>query len=141
MFSRKYECVIIFDVQLADAARDAILKDISGIIAGTGGEVVEVAPHGVRALATDLKGRTRGDYRIVRFTTGPETLQRVDRTLRMKEEVLRFMVTKNIPVKPRKHRARKPKPAKTVEPTPTEGEARHGKSEQGIPDREHHAPA
>lgn len=140
MFSRKYECVIIFDVQMLDEAREAILKDVSGVITSTAGQVSEVAPYGIRTLEVDLKGRTRGDYRIVRFTSGPETLQKLDRMLRMKEEVLRYLITKHILTKPKRQKVRKPKPV-SAESAPSEGEVAHGKSEQSVSDREHHPAA
>lgn len=141
MFARKYECVVIFDVQMTDVARDAILKELEQIVTTTGGQVLETEPFGIRTLTIDLKGRHRGDYRIVRFTTGPETLQRIDRLLRMKEEVLRFMVTKILTVRPRKVRVKKPPKEKEVRKEETEGEVVHGKSEQSVSDREHHPSA
>lgn len=130
-----YEGVLIFDVQMADDARDALLKDLDGVIAETGGAVREVVPFGIRTLAMDIKGRQRGDYRIVRFTTGGETLQRVDRMLKLKEEVLRYMVVRYQPPKPRRDPPKKPKKAVSGQ-TESEGEVGNGKSEQSVADRQ-----
>ena len=136
-----YECVLIFDVQMVDAGRETILKEISDLVAGGGGAVVETVPFGVRPLTIELKGRTRGDYRVIRFTAPGDTLQRLDRMLRLKDDVLRFLVTKYYPPKPKKERKKKPKKDESGQ-TETEGEVTsHGKSEQSISDREHHAPA
>ena len=136
---RLYECVIIFDVQAADAVRDTMLKEFSGVVADSGGTVQEIVPFGIRTLALELKGRHRGDYRIVRFSTGGETLQRIDRMLRLKEEVLRFMVARYTPPKPKKEKPNKKKDESGQ--TEIEGEVGHGKSEQGVPDRQPDAAA
>ncbi len=131
-----YECVLIFDVQMVDAGRESILKEVADLVAGGGGSVVETVPYGIRPLTIELKGRTRGDYRVVRFTAPGDTLQRLDRMLRLKDEVLRFLVTKYYPPKPKKERKKKPKKDESGQ-TETEGEtASHGKSEQSIPDRQ-----
>lgn len=140
MSTNLYECVLIFDVQMADAARDGILNEIAGIVTGSGGAVTETVPFGIRSLAIDLKGRTRGDYRILRFSTGGETLQRLDRLLRLKEEVLRFLVTKYYPPKPKKERPKKSNKGESGQPE-TEGEKSNGKSEQSVSDREPHPAA
>lgn len=135
--NRLYESVLIFDVQMADADREKMLGEVKTLIAESGGEVREVVPFGIRKLAFELKGRQRGDYRIVRFTSGSETLQKMDRVLRLKEEVLRYMVTKYIPPKPKKESHKK----KRDESAQTEGEVTDGKSEQGVADGEHHPAA
>lgn len=130
-----YECVLIFDVQLADSGRESILKEIESVVTSNGGSIVETAPFGIRTLTFELKGRTRGDYRILRFNAIGDTLQRLDRMLRLKDEVLRFLITKYQPPKPKKER-KKPKKSESGQ-TETEGEVvSHGKSEQGVADRE-----
>lgn len=136
-----YECVLIFDVQMADVGRETILKEMTDMVSTGGGAVVATEPFGVRPLTLELKGRTRGDYRIVRFTAPGDTLQRLDRMLRLKDEVLRFLVTKYYPPKPKKERKKKPKKDESGQTEP-EGEATsHGKSEQSTSDRQPDAAA
>lgn len=130
---QQYECVIVFDVQMADTARESFMEELSGAITQSGGEVRETIPFGIRMLSIELKGRTRGDYRIVRFVIGAETLQRMERMLRLKEDVLRFLITRYQPPKPKK--VKKPKPEDDVQ-TETEGEVSDGKSEQSAAHRE-----
>ena len=138
---RRYECVIIVDVQMADDAREVLLKEVGGIVADTGGSVIEVVPFGIRKLGVELKGRTRGDYRVMRFQSGGETLQRLERALRLKDDVLRFMIARYETLRlKRKTKPRKPKKVEAAI-AETEGEASHGKSEQSIPDRQHNATA
>lgn len=136
---QQYESVIIFDVQVTDSVRDAVLAEVGGIVTGSGGAVREVVPFGVRPLSFEIKGRTRGDYRIVRFAAAADSLQKMDRLLRLKEEVLRHMVTRYFPPKPRKESPRKKKAA--TEQVESEGEVSHGKSEQGSLGRQPDAPA
>lgn len=133
-----YECVVIFDVQLADAAREAAMKELTDAVESCGGSVVETVPFGIRPLSFELKGRLRGDYRIVRFVPAGDVLQRIDKILRLKDDVLRFMVTKYYAPKPKKVRVKKQKPA---DDAAAEGETVDGKSEQSTADRESHAPA
>lgn len=132
---RVYECVIIFDVQMADAARDTVIEETSQIITNSGGSMVEVVPFGVRKLSFEIKGRTRGDYRILRFNSGSDILSRVDRMLRLKDEVLRFMIGRYEPPKLSKKKSRKPKVVAQENIAETEGED-HGKPEQSTVDRE-----
>ena len=130
-----YECVIVFDVQMADTARESFMEELSGAITLSGGEVRETIPFGIRPLSMELKGRTRGDYRVIRFVIGLETLQRMDKLLRLKDTVLRFMITRYHPPKPKKEKVKKPKPDEQDQPE-TEGEASDGKSEQSTAHRE-----
>ena len=134
-----YESVVIFDVQMTDDARETVLKDMSGMITASGGSVHEIVPYGIRKLAMDLKGRNRGDYRILRFAAGGDILQKIDRTLRLKDEVLRFLITRYYPPKPKKVRKKKLKV--DAAPAEPEGEVAHGKPEQSVADREHNPTA
>ncbi len=135
--NRLYECVLIFDVQMPDDAREKIVAEIKTIITESGGTITDVTPFGIRKLTFEIKGRTRGDYRVVRFASGNDTLAKMDRLLRLKEEVVRFMLTKFIPPKPKKESKKR----KKLELAKAEGEVVDGKSEQSVADGEHHAPA
>ncbi|OGH56721.1 MAG: 30S ribosomal protein S6 [Candidatus Lindowbacteria bacterium RIFCSPLOWO2_02_FULL_62_12] len=132
--------MLIFDVQATDAVREGILKELTALVDGSGGGVVETVPFGIRTLAMELKGRRRGDYRILRFQTAGDVLQKMDRMLRLKEEVLRFLITKYYPPKPKKEKRKKlQKPE--IAGAETEGEKADGKSEQSAADRQPDAPA
>ncbi len=133
---RLYECVLIFDVQMTDGARDGLIQEVTAIITDSGGSLVEAVPFGVRKIAFEVKGRTRGDYRIIRFTTSGQTLQRLDRFLRLKEDVIRYMVSRYYPPKAAEDSKRKDRQKpKVEEAAQPEGVTEHGQFEQSVSDR------
>jgi len=114
----KYELMILLDPFLEEAEHAALVEKAQEQIKRRGGNVTAVDPWGKRRLAFPIEKKQEGYYALLSFEgeiAGGE-LSELERTLRLDEKVMRVMVTRiPAPKKPRKVKAKKPKPAQNQE--------------------------
>ena len=87
----KYELLFILDPAMDDAAKEAAVETIKGIIAAAG-EVGETDVWGLRKLAYPIQKKSEGYYVVMRFTASPELPKELDRRLRISDSVMRHII-------------------------------------------------
>ena len=77
------------------------------LVESMGGEITEFQEWGMRELAYPIDKHVRGSYVLLRYTANPEVVRELERTMRISDEVLRFVSVREVEkkrVKPRKVR-------------------------------------
>jgi small subunit ribosomal protein S6 len=105
-----YDLVLMLDTSAEDARRAEILKSVQGAVT-EGGEVVNEQDWGARAMAFEIRHKKDAEYHLLQFHGTPELLSRLDRSLRITDEVVRFRIIKLAPGTP-------PAPESRPEPRP-----------------------
>jgi small subunit ribosomal protein S6 len=78
--------------ELDEAAVAAAIAKVSDMVTGNGGEVIKAEPWGRRRLAYPIKGCREAQYVLMQFKLDPKAIAEVERTLRISEDVIRYLV-------------------------------------------------
>jgi len=89
---RAYEVTYIIDPQLEDEKIEAAVEQLNQVITANGGEIGEVDKWGKRRLAYEVADRTEGYYVVVTFDGGNNTLDELDRFLKLNENYIRHII-------------------------------------------------
>ena len=87
----KYELMFILDPAMDDAAKEAAVETVKGIIAAAG-EVGEVDTWGLKKLAYPIQKKSEGYYVVMRFEAKPELPKELDRRLRISDNYMRHII-------------------------------------------------
>ena len=90
-----YELMYIMIPTLEGEALEGVMSKVTTLIESVNGTVTEVKKWGKRRLAYEINDIKDGFYVVVMFDTAPESISEIDRVLKLTEEVLRFLITKN----------------------------------------------
>lgn len=90
-----YEVVYIFDSALEDETINQKLDQFHGMIKVDGADAPALNHWGRRTLAYPIKKRTQGYYVVANFDTDPKLLPEFERTLRLDEGLLRYLLVLN----------------------------------------------
>lgn len=91
---RDYELTLIVRPDVEDATLTALLDKVKGLIASAGGQGTQVETWGRRHLAYPIKKVNEGQYFLVRTVLPPQALRELERSLRLTEQVLRFLLVR-----------------------------------------------
>ena len=135
--SRDYELGFILNPEVNEEQTRTILERIEQIVARYGGQVMRVNQWGRRRLAYPIKHNRDGFYVFIDMILTPETVNELDRTLKVSEEVLRHLITRRDPKIAQKEREARAAAAAQAAAAP-EGETPTGEEagaeeEQGPP--------
>jgi small subunit ribosomal protein S6 len=89
---RDYELVYIIRPSVAEEGVAALNERIQGWIGAEGGEIQKVNPWGRRRLAYPMGDFRDGIYFQVNFRGQPQSLQGLERNLKLAEDVLRYLL-------------------------------------------------
>ena len=79
----------------ADEARlGAINERIQSTITSLGGSIDKIVPPVRRRLAYDIGRHREGQYGVIEFQLPPEQSRELDRTIRLTEDLLRYLVVR-----------------------------------------------
>ncbi len=95
--TRDYELAFILNPEVSEEQTQAILGRVDSVVANYGGRIVKVNQWGRRRLAYPIERHRDGLYVFIDMILTPETVQELERTLRVSEEVLRHMVKRRDP--------------------------------------------
>jgi len=87
----KYELMFVIDPTLDDAAKDAAVETVKGIIAADG-EVTDTNVWGLRKLAYPIQKKNEGYYVVMHFNANPELPKELDRRLRISDNYMRHII-------------------------------------------------
>jgi len=111
-----YDLTLLLDTGATDDQRAKILADTEASI-NAEGTLVGKHDWGVRALAYEIRHKGDAEYHLYQFNATPALLERLQRTLRLTDGIVRFRIVKLDPGTP-------PPPALRPEPPrPAEAEA------------------
>ena len=94
MKTNHYESVIILNATLEDSQIDSIISSLKEQMSANGVEVSDVDKWGRKRLAYPIKKGKSGYYIIFHFTSPREYITKFERTLRLDENVIRFLTIK-----------------------------------------------
>ncbi|MBA9085934.1 small subunit ribosomal protein S6 [Fontibacillus solani] len=92
---RKYEVMYIVRPDLEQEAVQAVVEKFQGIIQN-GGEITKHDVMGKRRLAYEINKIRDGVYVLVNFTATPEVVAELERILKISDEVIRYLITKDV---------------------------------------------
>lgn len=92
---RKYEVMYIVRPELEQDAVQAVVEKFQGIIQN-GGEITNHEVLGKRRLAYEINKIRDGIYVLVNFTATPEVVAELERILKISDEVIRYLITKDV---------------------------------------------
>lgn len=92
---RDYEVTVIYDLALAESeGRDAPVQRLTAMVRNHGGEVTAVDHWGRRRLAYPIRHKIDGDYVVARVRLDPANVRPLEHSLRIDEQVYRFLVVR-----------------------------------------------
>jgi small subunit ribosomal protein S6 len=91
---RRYELMLVLRPDLPDDRTQAVIDRTTRAIAGSGGQIVKVAPWGRRRLAYPIDRHREGSYHIILFEAPSEAIAELERGLLITEELLRHLITR-----------------------------------------------
>ena len=124
-----YDLMLLLDTAAPDAQRAKILSDVEAAISAEG-TLVGKHDWGARALAYEIRHTGDAEYHLFQFNATPALLERLQRTLRLTDGVVRFRIIRLAPGTPEPPAVRPepPRPAESAAPaapspeTPAEAE-------------------
>ena len=91
---RNYEIMYILKADLDDAAREAAMQDLQKLLEDNGAKVNGTdVKLGLRDLAYPINDETKGFYVVLKVSADETTLYQFNRKVKIKQAVLRFLVT------------------------------------------------
>ena len=91
---RRYELMLVVRPDTDDDRVQQILDRTTRGIAAGEGQIVKVSPWGRRRLAYAVSGQREGSYFIVVFDAPSESIDELERSLNITEEVMRHLITR-----------------------------------------------
>ncbi len=88
----KYELAVIVKPNLEEDVLKAELESVQQLITRFGGTIDKVDDWGKRRLAYEIKKLNDGFYSFITFTADAEAPKEIESRMRIKENVLRYLV-------------------------------------------------
>lgn len=111
-----YDLVLLLDPSAQDADKAKLLAETKATIEASG-ELVRHDDWGLRPLAYPIDRKPEAEYHLLQFKPGAvDLIAEIDRSLRLADQALRFLVTKvkpgtpDPPAKPESASRREPEP-------------------------------
>lgn len=115
----RYETLFILHPELPEAQVRETIDRVRRLIESMGGEIAEMQDWGMRDLAYPIQKQPRGIYVLAQYAARPEVVKELERTMKLADEVLRFISVRAAqPKKASKRAPRRPRPAAAAEPAP-----------------------
>lgn len=95
--TRDYELGFILTPEVNEEQTRTIMERLEQIVNTHGGQVVRVNQWGRRRLAYPIQHHRDGLYVFIDMVLTPETVNELDRTLKVSEEVLRHLIKRRDP--------------------------------------------
>ena len=100
---RRYELMLILRPDAPDERATALIDRTTRYVVAAGGQIIKVAPWGRRRLAYPIDRCRDGSYHIVVFESPADAIIELEHSLKITEDVLRYLVTRAVrPIKARR---------------------------------------
>ena len=87
-----YEAMFLIDSAKAAADWDEVMKNIQNILEKSNAEIVSIKKWDETKLAYKINGKTRGTYILCYFRAEPESIQDIERDVRLSEQIMRVLI-------------------------------------------------
>ncbi|MDF1553889.1 MAG: 30S ribosomal protein S6 [Deferrisomatales bacterium] len=91
---RKYEAMIIFAPEVGTDGAEELVQRAREFVLSQDGRVLKANRWGLRDMAFELKGRSKGYYLLLEFAGLPKVATELDRRLNLLDTVLKFQTIK-----------------------------------------------
>lgn len=91
---RPYEAMVILDPTLSEEDTKAAVAKVGDLIKAVNGKVSETEEWGKRRLAYEIGRHSEGYYVVYHFQADPSVVSELERTLKISDQVLRFLVVR-----------------------------------------------
>ena len=88
---KKYEVMYIVRPNVEEEARKALIEEMNTVFVTKNSTVDSVKEWGMRELAYEIKGETKGYYVLLNVTATPEAVKEFERIANIKENIIRFV--------------------------------------------------
>lgn len=92
---RKYEIMYIIRPNLLEDDRKKLIESLNEIFTSMDSEVTKVNEWGMRDLAYEIEDFKKGYYVVLDVNSTEEARAEFDRIIRLKEEVIRYLIIKD----------------------------------------------
>ena len=89
---RAYELMVIFDGDLDESTVAGVINQVTAQVESAGGTVPKTDKWGRRRFAYEINHKTEGFYVVFEIEAEPGALDRLDRTLRLADDVVRHKI-------------------------------------------------
>ena len=89
---KKYEVMYIIRPNVDEEGKKSIIEEINQVFVKCASVVSEVKEWGLRELAYEIDGETKGYYVLLNVEATPEAIKEFDRVANIKETVIRHIV-------------------------------------------------
>jgi len=117
-----YELTYIVNSVISDEQVKDMVSRITAYVTENGGDIIEVDEWGARRLAFPIQKKRNGYYVNVYFTAPGDMIPRLERTLEIDDNILRYLTLRMDPKMVRHYEATKTKRAAEAEATEAETE-------------------
>jgi len=91
---RPYDVLLILEPTTEESAVQAVINRSTALLTGGGGTVNRADKWGRRRLAYEIDHRAEGYYVLLEVSSEPGTLDELDRTLRLADDVIRHKIVR-----------------------------------------------
>ncbi len=91
---RIYEELFIVRPDAPEEEVDPLLEQLKNVITAAGGSLEKTEKWGVRKLAYRVMKQSEGQYILLEFKAGPQTVKEIERRLRVADLVLKFLTVR-----------------------------------------------
>jgi small subunit ribosomal protein S6 len=88
---RRYETIFILRPDLGEPIQKEAIRRFEGLVASSGGDLIDTDEWGVRELAYRIKGQERGHYVRLDYGGSGATMNEVERNLKLSDNILRYL--------------------------------------------------
>ena len=92
----KYEIMYIIRPTVAEEDRKKLIEDLHNVFTSMDSEIVKVDEWGMRDLAYEIQKHTKGYYVVADVKATEEARAEFDRVIRLKEDVIRYLIIKDV---------------------------------------------
>ena len=115
----RYETLFIIHPELPEAQIRETVDRVRRLIEGMGGQVTDLQDWGMRDLAYPIHKQPRGIYVLAQYSAGAEVVKELERSMKLADEILRFISVRMPEKRTTGRRAQRPRPAPaTAEQSP-----------------------
>jgi len=91
---RDYEMIFIVHPEVDREGLSGVIEEVKGLIEASGGTVRKVEPWGLRRLAYPIQKVREGHYVYMEIGLEPDGVAKVERGLKLKEQVIRHLIVR-----------------------------------------------
>ncbi|KPA10049.1 Ribosomal protein S6 [Candidatus Magnetomorum sp. HK-1] len=88
---RRYETILLFDIDAGDETREAFLTRSKALMEQFNGNLLDQDVWGVRKLAYEVRRKTRGYYVRLDYYAQKEMIEEFERIIRLEDSVMKYL--------------------------------------------------